>query len=158
MKRPVSLHLLLSLAVFAVLCSSVVRADASSDRHFTLRVLPLLEEKCFACHGEDPDEVGGELDLRSQAALLKGGESKKPALVPGKPTESLIYSAIRWDGIEMPPKENDRLTAEQVSSIERWIVDGAPWPDAETRARIVREERSVLENEDGVIVPTSTLR
>lgn len=55
----------------------------------------------------------------------------------------------------MPPKENDRLTKEQTEFVRRWIVAGAPWPNGETQSRIRKREWSVIENEDGVIVPTS---
>ncbi len=127
----------------------------SDDRLFTLRVLPLLELKCFECHGNDLLEVEGELDVRSRASLLRGGESGRPSVVPGKPEKSLLYDAIRWKELEMPPKENDRLTEEQIEWIRKWIAAGAPWPDAATRDRIRLEERSIVENEDGVLVPTS---
>ena len=55
----------------------------------------------------------------------------------------------------MPPKENDRLTKEQTAFVRRWIAAGAPWPDEKAQARIRKREWSVLENEDGVIIPTS---
>ncbi len=35
----------------------------------------------------------------------------------------------------MPPKENDRLTTEQIESLRDWINAGAPWPDDATIAR-----------------------
>ena len=33
----------------------------------------------------------------------------------------------------MPPKEADKLTAEQIGWIKDWIVGGAPWPDEARR-------------------------
>ena len=130
-------------------------ANRTAERLFALKVLPLLKTKCFACHGDDAKDVKGELDVRSREALLRGGESEEPALVPGKPDESPLYLAVIWDGLEMPPKENDRLTNDQTEIVRRWIAAGAPWPDEKTREEIVKQERSVIENEDGVIVATS---
>lgn len=131
--------------------------DSSSDaeRLFTLKVLPLLKAKCYGCHGNDADDVKGEFDVRSREALLKGGESEEPAIVPGSPDESPLYLSVIWDGLEMPPKENDRLTKEETGFVRRWIAAGAPWPDEQAQDRIRKREWSVIENEDGVIVPTS---
>ncbi len=127
----------------------------NAERLFTLNVLPILKEKCLGCHGNDPDDIKGDFDVRTREALLKGGESEEPSIVPGEPDESPLYQAIMWDGMEMPPKENDRLTEEQTKFVRRWITAGAPWPSEETQDRIRKREWSVLENEDGVIVPTS---
>ncbi|MEQ8787738.1 MAG: PSD1 and planctomycete cytochrome C domain-containing protein [Pirellulaceae bacterium] len=126
-----------------------------AERHFTLNVLPLLKSKCFACHGEKADDVKGELNMLSRAGLLEGGESGEAALVPGKPDEGLLMAAVRWDGIEMPPKENDRLTETQIKVLQKWIADGAPWPDAAAQRRHLADEWSRSETNDGVIVPTS---
>ncbi len=129
--------------------------DTNADRLFTLRVLPVLKEKCLGCHGENPDDLKGEFDIRSRDALLKGGESEEPALIPGNPEDSPLYQAVMWDGLEMPPKENDRLTKKQTDHIRDWIKAGAPWPDEATQNKIRKAEWSVRENEDGRIVDTS---
>jgi hypothetical protein len=50
---------------------------------FLYEVLPLLKAKCFACHGDDPDDVRSDFDIRSREGMLKGGTSREPALVPG---------------------------------------------------------------------------
>ena len=127
----------------------------AEDRHFTLEVMPLLTQKCLACHGADEDDLKGEFDVRSLKSMLKGGESEEPGLVVGDAESSPIYEAVTWQGLEMPPKENDRLTAEECDAIKRWIENGAVWPDAKTQEIIRMEERSVVENEDGILVSTS---
>ena len=86
-----------------IACSTCESADG--DRLFTLKVLPLLKEKCFGCHGNDPADIRGELDLLTREKMLEGGESEEPSIVPGKPEESLLYQAILWDGYEMPPRK-----------------------------------------------------
>ena len=122
-----------------------------AEQLFTLQVLPLLQEKCFGCHGKDPDDIRGEFDLLTREGMLKGGESGEPSIVPGKPQESSLYLAVLWEGYEMPPKENDRLTAEQTEFIREWIAAGAPWPDREAQEKI-REAATVS---DGATVRTS---
>ena len=40
----------------------------------------------------------------------------------------------------MPPKENDKLSAEQVAYIKDWIAGGAPWPDAKRITALLKQE------------------
>lgn len=127
----------------------------SAERLFALKVLPLLKTKCFGCHGQDPDDVRGDYDLLTRDKMIKGGESEEVALVPGKPHDSSLYLAIIWDGYEMPPKESDKLTHEEAEYFRKWIEAGAPWPSKERQLEIQKEEWSVRENEDGVLIDTS---
>jgi hypothetical protein len=99
---------------------------------------PVLQTKCLPCHGEDPKgQLKGGLDLRTRAGALKGGDSGRPAIVPGKPDESPLYRAVtRTDpDLVMPPKENDRLSAAEVEAVRKWIAAGAPWPDRKPTAK-----------------------
>ncbi|HVS63328.1 MAG TPA: PSD1 and planctomycete cytochrome C domain-containing protein [Thermoanaerobaculia bacterium] len=100
---------------------------AGSDDHelFETRIRPLLQQRCFKCHGEDT--LGG-LTLSSRAALLAGGASG-PAIVPGDPDRSLLIQAVRHElpKLEMP-MTGGRLTAQQVGDLEEWVRRGAPWP------------------------------
>ncbi|MDB4614352.1 PSD1 and planctomycete cytochrome C domain-containing protein [bacterium] len=135
--------------------STAIAQDVDADRLFTLRVLPVLKEKCLGCHGEKANDLKGDFDIRSRDSLLTGGESEEPSVVPGKPEDSTLYQAVMWDGLEMPPKENDRLTKKQTEYVHAWIKAGAPWPDDATQDKIRKAEWSVKENEDGRIVDTS---
>src|SRR5262249_30193026 len=79
------------------------------------------------CHGLRRQEAG--LDLRTKAAILKGGKSG-PAMIPGKPGESLIVAKIKAG--EMPPKKLlldakvKPVAPLELDKIARWIADGAP--------------------------------
>ena len=128
-----------------------------AERHFALKVMPILKAKCFACHGDDPDEIEGGLSMLTRDDLLLGGDGYGDVVVPGSPAESIIMTAIKWadPDLEMPPKENDRLTASQISIIEKWIAHGAVWPSLETQKGFREEEWSETHNEDGQIVRTS---
>ncbi|MCC9601891.1 PSD1 and planctomycete cytochrome C domain-containing protein [Stieleria sp. JC731] len=139
-----------------------VNADDSSSKNsnpgvrlFTLKVFPLLKEKCFGCHGDDPDDIRGQYNMLSREALIGGGESGDAAVIVGHPSQSVLIDAIRWEGYEMPPKENDRLTPAEISWIEEWIKSGAPWPNADTRNQILQEASAESSNADGVIFRTS---
>jgi len=143
------------LFVSAGFVPAVYAEPTEAERIFTLRILPLLKVKCFGCHGIDPKNVRGAYDVRSRDGLLKGGESEQPSIVPGRPAASPLDQAVLWEGMEMPPKENDRLTKKETETIRKWIAAGAPWPDEDTQLQIQKHEWSVIENEDGIIVKTT---
>ncbi|MEM9588237.1 MAG: DUF1549 domain-containing protein, partial [Planctomycetota bacterium] len=141
-----------------VLASSTFAADAAvenADRLFTLRVLPLLKVKCFGCHGNDPKDLRGDYSLIARDVMIRGGESEEPAVIPGHPDESPLYQAVLWEGSEMPPKENDRLTQQETDWIKAWIAAGAPWPSAKERRAIQETEWAKRETDEGTIVDTS---
>jgi hypothetical protein len=103
-------------------------ADAGAAGAVTQHdVIPILLRRCTACHGTRRREA--DLDLRSRAAMLRGGKSG-PAVVPGKPEESLLVKQLRSG--KMPPR--DRLLEVSLKPVEpaeidvlvRWIAAGAP--------------------------------
>ena len=92
-----------------------------------LDVIPLMLLRCTVCHGLRQQDGG--LDLRSTAAMLKGGKSG-PAIIPGKPADSLLIKSIRSG--EMPPRTRlvevsvKPMEPAEVDLVERWIALGAP--------------------------------
>ena len=90
--------------------------------YFENRVRPILVARCQECHGTAKQESG--LALSSREAALTGGAGGA-AVVPGKPDESLLIDAVRYDGLEMPP--TGRLSDEEIAVLERWVRDGAAW-------------------------------
>ncbi|MDA0589267.1 MAG: PSD1 and planctomycete cytochrome C domain-containing protein [Planctomycetota bacterium] len=143
----------LSLAVAGEMPCSADDSESFSKGEvlFALRVKPLLQQKCFACHGGDSKKIEAALDLTSRAGMLKGGEGYGAALVPGKAVESRLYESVTRenDDLQMPPKENDRLTDRQTKAVRDWIDAGAPWPKDDRVAAIVASKA------DGVSVATS---
>jgi mono/diheme cytochrome c family protein len=155
---PRSKHFILSVVCLLLSGGYLRAADITdTDRLFTLKVLPLLKAKCFACHGDDPSKIKGDLNMLSRDGLLKGGESGGHVLAPGKAEASDLFVAVTWENsdLEMPPKENDRLTKEQIELLRNWIDAGAPWPNEEEQKKLREAEWSVVSNEDGVILKTS---
>ncbi len=109
------------------------------EKLFALKVKPLLAEKCNACHGDEPDKIKGDFDMRTRESILKGGDYfAEDVMIPGKGEESFLYlTTTRTEkDFEMPPKEADHLTEEQQWWIRDWINDGAPWPNDERVAMI----------------------
>lgn len=147
-----------AFCLFALMSASYLTAGETSgaaEEHFTLKVLPLLQTKCFGCHGKDPQDIRGDYNMLSRVGLLAGGESGEPSLIPGKPQASPLYQAVLWDGLEMPPKENDRLTAVETEQIRQWIAAGAPWPSLARQDQIRKTAAAVTSNAEGRLVSTS---
>jgi len=125
---------------------------------FVRRVWPLFQEKCLACHGNDEHKIKGGLDMRTRATTLKGGESGQAALVPGKADQSPLYLATtrKHDDWEpMPPKEADKIYAEQTTWIKDWITFGATWPEEARRKEIAKLNAEKWSTEDGITVNTT---
>ncbi len=99
--------------------------DDAKATFFREKVLPLLESRCFECHGPD-SEAKGDLKLSSRKTMLAGGETG-PAVVPEKPDESLLMQAVRYEALEMPPRS--KMPDEEIAILSQWITDGAVWPD-----------------------------
>jgi Protein of unknown function (DUF1549)/Protein of unknown function (DUF1553)/Planctomycete cytochrome C len=99
------------------------KAQAAREQFFEQNIRPILAQSCYSCHSDKKQKGGLRLD--SLAAVLKGGKTG-PAVVPGKPDESLLVDAINYAGPEMPP--TGKLAPEKVAVLTRWISLGAPWP------------------------------
>ena len=110
------------LAILVVL--PLYLSAAESDEFFENRVRPVLAKNCFACH---TSTAMGNLAMVSGDALRKGGNSG-PAVVPGKPDESLLIQAVTHQHakLRMPPE--GKLGDDQVAVLREWISKGAEWP------------------------------
>jgi mono/diheme cytochrome c family protein len=103
-------------------CAAEAPPATDSPPTFETHARPILKAYCFQCHGEQGKTESG-LDLRLRRLAVAGGESG-PAVVPGKPGESLMLERIRSG--EMPPgKDAKKPTPEQIASLEQWISTGA---------------------------------
>ena len=134
----------LLFACFVVGFGSNAFAEESTEqlRFFESHVRPLLHSRCVKCHGENQQKGGLRLDSRE--SVVEGGESGA-AIVPGKPEESLLMEAVRYESFEMPPDKP--LDSSDVAILEKWIADGATWPSKNGKslrlagAAFTKEER-----------------
>ncbi|QEH35472.1 Ankyrin repeat protein [Aquisphaera giovannonii] len=100
---------------------------------FARQVRPMLERSCVGCHGAEAPH--GLFRVDGREAILKGGASGEPAIVPGRSAESplLDHVAGKVPGEEMPPRARrgrfPALRAEEVSLLRAWIDQGAEWPE-----------------------------
>jgi len=121
----------LRLTLSALALGSLFRAHPANEEQrerFEMNVRPLLASECYACHRQS---AMGNLRLDSRKGLLEGGKHG-PAVVPGKPEESLLIQAVTHshDRLKMPPQR--KLKPEQIDILTAWIKDGAYWPEDDT--------------------------
>src|SRR5450432_149399 len=94
-------------------------------------IRPLLASNCYACHSSKAARPMAGLLLDSRAGMLRGGKSGLPAIVAGKPEESLLIAAVTGviKDVRMPPGKT--LEAREIDSLVAWINMGAPDPRTE---------------------------
>lgn len=105
--------------------SPLTAAESGDVAFFESKIRPALVEHCYECHSVAEGKSKGGLRVDDREALLRGGDSGA-AVVPGKPKESLLLTAIRHDDpdLEMPPRKA-KLSAKVATDFETWIANGA---------------------------------
>jgi hypothetical protein len=118
---------LLAFWLMAAVCAGEDRQEPTAEqiRFFETKIRPVLVEQCYSCHSAEAKDLKAALQVDHRAGLLSGGDSG-PAVVPGKPDESLLVKAIKYEDIEMPPK--GKLPADVIADFERWVSMGLPDP------------------------------
>ena len=103
-------------------------AHAAGIEFFEKQIRPLLVQHCYECHSAE--DINGGLRVDSRPALLRGGDLG-PAVVPGEPDKSLLLEAVRYSNrdLQMPPQ--NKLSAQEIATLETWIKQGAPDPRTE---------------------------
>ncbi len=120
---------LAAVAFWAGVRAAVPPAAASAEgaKFYEQQVLPILQAHCFRCHGAEPKVKGG-LNLTTREGLLKGGDTG-PAVVPEKPADSLLLSAVNHRDLKMPPNKS-KLPQAQIDTLTKWVQMGAPYAAA----------------------------
>ncbi|MFM8471562.1 MAG: DUF1549 domain-containing protein, partial [Limisphaerales bacterium] len=145
-----SLAAALGLVLFASRSSAAPAPPAPEGvAFFEQKIRPVLVSACYECHSAEAKAKGklkGGLFLDTRAALLTGGD-EGPALVAGKPDDSLLIKALRWsrEDLHMPPKS--KLPPEVIADFEKWVAMGAPDPRTGEAAK-ARREISVTQGRD----------
>jgi hypothetical protein len=115
------------LASFTLLIA-VHSSPAEDHAFFESKVRPVLVEHCYECHSGEKTKGGLALDTKQ--GWEKGGDTG-PAIVPGKPDESLLIKAVRYhdDDLAMPPKKKGgKLPEAVIADLMEWVKMGAPDP------------------------------
>ena len=94
--------------------------------NYNREVLPILADKCFACHGTDLAKRKAGLRLDDQASAYADRDGVR-AIVPGKPKVSELVTRIFSSDLDevMPPRDEIALTDDEKSILRQWISEGA---------------------------------
>jgi len=88
---------------------------------FESKIRPLLHARCSTCHGDKVQMAGKRFTTRE-------GMHSSGAVVAGDPNASPLIQAVRYEGrAKMPP--SGKLPAAEIAMLEKWIRDGAAWPE-----------------------------
>ncbi len=123
--------------IYGGLVLLVFSLPAQADDHFRDRVVPVIQKRCLSCHNS--------VDHKGSFALQTADELSKSGFVePGQPSDSHLLSVLTPQDGKRPsmPKNSDPLKPEEIAAIEKWIADGAKWPDG------FRIEEAVVTNSD----------
>lgn len=102
----------------------ISQLDMNTAVFYTDAVRPVLEARCYGCHGEAKQK--GRLRLDSPEMIAKGGKNGR-VIVPGNPSESEMIIRIDLpvdDEDHMPPKEKKQLTSQEKKLISLWVAAG----------------------------------
>ena len=87
------------LVTAGMYCTTTV---ADELEFFETRIRPVLVQHCYECHSSSSAHANGNLLVDYRDGIRHGGESGA-SVVPGKPDESLLLEALRYESLEMPP-------------------------------------------------------
>jgi Planctomycete cytochrome C len=143
----------LPAAVFLTHCTTTSKRGAhnyAEDRLYPTRipekidfardVKPLIESQCLECHNSKDARHNAGLNLETRKLAMTSGR-QPPVIRPGDPKNSLFIQALLFDAahpLSMPPAP-DKIWDARLKILEKWIRDGAEWPE---NIRLVRPQDS----------------
>src|SRR5688572_9468522 len=121
--------MLLSWVVSLLSSIAAVPADGAAAAAYLRDVRPVLERRCFSCHGALQQKNGLRLDTAK--AILAGGKSG-PEVVGKDPQASLLIKKVtELDPNLRMPAEGEPLTEAEIAALRTWIEAGAAAPEGE---------------------------
>src|SRR5688572_15168605 len=119
--------------VIALLCFAATVSAAPV--YYVKDIQPILSARCYECHGPEKHKGGFRADSRLHA--FGATDSGEKPIVAGSVEKSLLLKLVRSaDKDEQMPPKGERLTAEQIDVLTRWIAEGASWPETGPAAAV----------------------
>ena len=114
----------------AAACAATAALCAAEPLDYNRDIRPILSDKCFKCHGPDAAAREAKLRLDVRAEALAERRSGAIPIVPRKPELSEVVQRIesRFADERMPPADsNVTLAAAEITTLRRWIAEGAEY-------------------------------
>jgi hypothetical protein len=128
--QTVALLLTALIVCAAVACRREQSRNQTRAIDFNRDVQPILANRCFSCHGPDPEmrKAGLRLDLAEWA--LKKRPQHPDAIVPRHPEKSELVKRIdskdpHYLMPQDPQGEAKQLSAAEITTLTEWIREGA---------------------------------
>jgi len=115
--------------------ASLPTSDKEKAEFFEQKVLPILSEHCFKCHGAGK-KIQAEFVLTNREDLLKGGETGA-VIELDNPENSLFLEAINYGSLEMPP--DGKLPQAELDILTTWVKIGVPWKGEGLKPHVVEK-------------------
>jgi len=121
----------------------VAEDDPQAIAFFESRIRPVLVEHCYSCHSARAGKSESGLLLDSREGLRTGGD-RGPAIEPGKPSASLLLTAISHadPDLKMPPRK-ERLPQSVINDFKVWIEKGAADPRVDVPVAVSTPPNSI---------------
>ncbi|MBA2561929.1 MAG: hypothetical protein H0V14_03290 [Chitinophagaceae bacterium] len=103
-------------------------------------VQPILQQRCYTCHG--PKKQKGGLRMDDFNFLMKGSKEGK-VIIAGNATESDMIKRLQLpkeDDDHMPPRQKPQLNEKQIVLIHWWVENGA---DAEKKVKDIPQPEKI---------------
>jgi hypothetical protein len=110
-------------------------ADAQDKVTFVDAALPVLRQRCGACHNADKKTAG--LDVTTYAAIMQGGGSGE-VIVPGDAPGSHLFSVANHDTEPKMPPDAPPIPEPERQVLRAWI-DGGALENAGSVATVVKK-------------------
>lgn len=95
---------------------------------FEKEIAPLFEQHCLDCHDSATRKGGIGLETHYHAHLPT--ESGEALLAPGNSGASLLLRVVTaHDPEKRMPLDGEALSGNEIALLQRWIEEGAKWPD-----------------------------
>ncbi len=131
MKKTVLLVVVIISGLFVACNQTIAPLSRPAKVSFVQDIAPILEERCVVCHHRANAANSGGLNLENRREAFITGRNA-PVIIPGNPDNSPIVAALLAREIHpvlMPPIAH-RLEDREIELIQRWIREGADWPES----------------------------
>ncbi|MCI0334676.1 MAG: PSD1 and planctomycete cytochrome C domain-containing protein [Planctomycetes bacterium] len=109
------------LLLACVLCGSAHADEPANEFDFAHRVVPILKQHCFECHGGHRHE--GDFSINTREAIVDSSSA-----IPGDAANSYLIEMVTTSDAETRmPKEKPPLSEADVKTLREWIDAGVPW-------------------------------